>query len=280
MKVTATPVTATLDAPVDGVAGSEIAVAFTGPKADEDWVGIAKPGAKAEEYEAGAWVYANTGTPAKLRLPAEAGSYEIRYVSGLDPRILAMRTIEVSPASATVTAPPQGMAGTTIQVGFTGAGEGDTFIGVVKKDSPAEGWITGAYARPEGSQVALRLPGEPGPYEVRFVLEANGVYKILASSPIAVEPALATVTGPEKAERGAQVEVAFTGPKGEGDFIALAKADAGPDDYTDYRTASPDRTSVNLPVPNEAGTYELRYVMAAPGEAVSLVIARRPLQVE
>jgi Ca-activated chloride channel family protein len=279
-KITATPVTATLDAPAQGVAGSEIAVAFKGPNAPEDWVGLAKTGAEVNAYEAGAWTYANNGTPARLRLPADPGAYEIRYVSGLDPRILIARKIDVTPASATVTAPERGMAGATIQVGFTGQGGGDTFIGVVKKGAEAATWINGAYERPEGSQVALRLPGEPGEYEVRFVLEANGVYKVLASASIIVEPAAASVSAPERAKRGDEVIVAFTGPKGEGDFIALAKTDAAADSYTDFRTASPDRDSVTLQAPDEAGAYEVRYVMTAPGEAGSLVIARKALAVE
>jgi len=279
-KITATPATATLDAPAQGVAGSEIAVTFKGPNAPEDWVGLAKPGAEVNAYEAGAWTYANNGTPARLRLPADPGAYEIRYVSGLDPRILIARKIEVTPASATLTTPERGMAGATIQVGFTGQGGGDTFIGVVKKGAEAATWINGAYERPEANQVALRLPGEPGEYEVRFVLEANGIYKVLASAPIIVEPAVASVSGPERVKRGDEVAVAFTGPKGEGDFIALAKTDAAANSYTDFRTAAPDRDSVTLQAPDEAGAYEVRYVMMAPGEAGSLVIARKALVVE
>ncbi len=279
-KVTATPVSAMLEAPAKGLAGSEITVPFKGPNAPEDWVGLAKAGAAAADYEAGAWIYANDGSPARLRLPVEPGAYEVRYVSGLDPRILAARPIEVAPATATVTAPERGMAGGTIQVAFTGQGGGDSFVGVVKQGAPAETWISGAYERPTGSQVALRLPGEPGAYEVRFVLEANGVYKVLASSPITVEPAAASVAAPERVKRGEEVAVTFTGPKGEGDFIALAKPDAAADSYADFRTASPDRDKVTLQAPDEAGAYEVRYVMAAPGEVGNLVIARRAVTVE
>ncbi|KLK90338.1 hypothetical protein AA309_26090 [Microvirga vignae] len=280
VKITATPVSATLDAPAKGTAGSEISVTFTGPNAAEDWVGLAKTGTDANTFEAGAWVYADNGSPARLRLPAEPGSYEVRYVSGLDPKILAAKKIEVVPASATVTAPARGMAGTTIRVGFTGTGGGDTFIGVVKKRAEEGSWISGAYERPEGQQVSLRLPSEPGPYEVRFVLESNGTYKVLASTPIDVEPAVGSVSAPDQVERGGEVTVAFDGPKGEGDFITIVPVGAAPDAFTDYQNASPDKSSVTLDAPEEAGAYEVRYVMMAPGEAGNLVIARKPLRVE
>jgi Ca-activated chloride channel family protein len=255
-------------------------VTFTGPNAAEDWVGLAKAGADVSTYEAGAWAYANNGSPARLRLPADPGLYEVRYVSGLDPRILAARKVEVSPATATVKAPERGMAGTTIQVAFTGQGGGDSFIGVVKQGAEAGTWIAGAYERPDGGEVSLRLPGEPGAYEVRFVLEANGIYKVLASTTIAVEPATASVSAADRVKHGDDVTVGFAGPRGEGDFIAIAKADAAADSYTDFRTASADRNAVTLQAPDEAGSYEVRYVMMAPGEAGHLVIARKALAVE
>lgn len=282
-KVTATPVTATLDAPAKGVAGSEVAVTFTGPNAPEDWVGLAKAGADVNTYENGAWVYADNGSPARLHLPAEPGIYEARYVSGLDPKILAARKIEVTAAAATVRAPASGMAGTMVQVDFTGTGGGDSFVGIVKKGAPEHAFITGSYEAPQGNRVSLRLPGQPGAYEVRFVLEANGTYKVLASTPIAVEPAVATLAAPERVKRGAELAVAFTGPKGETDYIAIVPASTPVTDfnaYTDFQNVSPDAASVTLQVPDKAGPYEIRYVMEAPGETVNQVIARRPIRVE
>jgi len=279
-KVTVTPVTATLDAPAQGTAGAEIAVTFKGPNAPEDWVGLAKPGTDASAYLSGAWIYADNGSPAKLVLPAEPGKYEIRYVSGLDPKILAAKTVEVTPASAALTAPAQVMAGTTIQVGFRGSGSGDTFIGIVKKGAPEADWITGSYEHPQGDQVALRVPGAPGDYEVRFVLEANGDYKVLAASPLNVEPAVATLNAPDRVKSHARVQIGFTGPKGSGDYIAIERPDA-PSDASDlYDSVTPDESTVTVQAPDQAGNYEIRYVMVAPGDDGYRVIARRPLKVE
>ncbi len=279
-KITVTPVTATLNAPAQGVAGSEIAVTFTGPNAPEDWVGLAKAGADARAYEAGAWRYANNDSPAPLHLPVEPGFYEVRYVSGLDPKILAAKQVEVTAASASVMAPARGMAGATIQVSFSGTGSGDSFIGVVKQGAEERAWISGAYHRPDRQQVSLRLPGEPGPYEVRFVLEANGVYKVLASTPIMVEPAVASISAPDQARPGSEVTIAITGPKGDGDRVAIAPVGTAPDAFIDYRDATPDKSSVTLRAPSKPGAYEVRYVMRAPGTAGRRVIARTSLRIQ
>jgi Ca-activated chloride channel family protein len=280
MKITVTPVTAVLDAPANGTAGAEIAVTFSGPNAEEDWVGLATPGSDASSYESGAWRYASNGSSVRLRLPVEPGAYEVRYVSGLDPKVLARKVITVEAASASVTAPARGMAGTSITVGFRGEGADDTFIGVVQKGAGPSAYIGGAYERPQGNEVTLRLPAEPGPYEVRFVLEAHGTYKVLASTPITVEPATASLTAPDRVKRETDIEIGFTGPKGEGDYVTIVAPKAAADAYTDFAYTTPDTSTVSIKAPDEPGAYEVRYVMTAPGEKGPMVIARKAIRVE
>lgn len=278
-KITVTAVTASIEAPAKGAAGSELPVTFKGPGAAEDWVGLAKPGADANTYEGGAWTYAENGSPAKLRLPAEPGIYEVRYVSGLDPKILASRKVEVTAAAAALAAPAKAMAGSMIRVGFQGKGGGDTFIGIVKKGAPPETWTSFQYPE-DKEQVSLHVPGEPGAYEVRFVLEANGVYKVLASSPLTIEPAVATVAAPDRVKAGAQIKVAYTGPKGQGDYIAIAPPSQPANETTQFQYVDADASSMTMAAPEEPGVYELRYVMGAPGLDGDKIVASKPLKVE
>lgn len=278
-KIAVTAVTASIEAPAKGTAGSEITVTFKGPGAAEDWVGLAKPGADASTYEGGSWAYAENNSTLKLRLPAEPGIYEIRYVSGLDPKILASRKVEVTAASAALSAPDKAMAGSMIRVGFRGEGGGDTFIGIVKKGAGAQDWISYEYPQ-DKEQVTLHVPGAPGAYEVRFVLEANGVYKVLASSPLAVEPPVATVAAPDRAKAGAEIKVAYTGPKGSGDYISIAPPSQPANETTQYQNVDADASSMTISAPEEPGVYEVRYVMAAPGLDGDKVIARKPIKVE
>jgi Ca-activated chloride channel family protein len=279
-RITATPVSATLTASPTGQAGAEIEVAFTGPNADEDWVGLSKPGDDASIYEGGLWQYAHQGSPVRLRLPAEPGTYELRYVSGLDPKVLASRPITVTAAKASLSAPARGRAGTMISVSFTGEGSGDSFVGIVKKGAPPSGYIGGSYEKPQGGKVELRLPGETGAYEVRFVLESNGDYKVLASAPITVEPAQANVQAPAKVRPGESFTVAYSGPMGDGDYVTIVPVGAAPDAYLSYMDAKAGNASATLEAPQEAGSYEIRYVMVAPGEPGPMVVAKKPIRVE
>lgn len=278
-KIIVTAVTASLEAPAKAAAGSELSVTFKGPGAAEDWVALAKPGADANTYEAGAWTYAENGSPAKLRLPAEPGIYELRYVSGLDPRVLAFRTVEVTAADAALAAPAKAMAGSMVQVGFRGKGGGDSFIGIAKKGAPPEAWTSFQYPE-DKERISLRVPGEPGSYEVRFVLEANGVYKVLASSPLVVEPAAATIAAPDRVKAGAQIKVAFTGPKGQGDYIAIALPAQPANETAQFQNVDADASSLTMSAPEEPGLYEMRYVMAAPGLDGDKVVARKTIKVE
>lgn len=278
-KITVTAVTASLDAPARAAAGSELPVTFKGPGAAEDWVGLAKPGSDASAYDGGAWAYAENGSPAKLRLPAEPGIYELRYISGLDPRILASRRVEVTAAAAALAAPAKAMAGSMVQVGFRGKGGGDSFIGIARKGAPPEAWTSFQYPE-DKEQVSLHVPGEPGVYEVRFVLEANGAYKVLASSPLVVEPAAATIAAPDRVKAGVQMKVAFTGPKGEGDYIAIAPPALPANETTQFQNVDVEASSLTLSAPEEPGMYEVRYVMAAPGLDGDRIVARKPIKVE
>jgi len=278
-KITVTAVTATIEAPAKGAAGSEIAVSFKGPDAAEDWVGLAKPGTDANAFEGSSWVYAQNGSPATLRLPAEPGIYEVRYISGLDPKILASRKVEVTAASAALSSPPKAMAGSMIPVGFQGKGGGDTFVGIVKKGAPAQEWISYEYPQ-DREQVVLHVPGDPGAYEVRFVLESGGVYKILAASPLTVEPARATVAAPDRIKAGAEVTVAYTGPIGAGDYIAISAPSEPDNGAAQFQSVDAAAPRIVMAAPEEPGLYEVRYVMAAPGLDGDKVIARKALKVE
>ena len=89
--------------------------------------------------------------------------------------------------------------------------------------------------------------------------------------------AIATLTAPDDAARGSKVKVEWTGPKRQGDYIDLVKKGHQQTSgeityfYTDRDTSS------ELTMPAEAGDYEIRYVLEAPGGRQ--VLARRPLRV-
>ena len=91
-----TKVSATLDAPDSGVAGTRIKVSWTGPDYANDYVSIAKVGS-AGRSEVG-YQRTSRGSPLELTLPDDPGTYELRYVQSQTHRILASKPVTVTAA--------------------------------------------------------------------------------------------------------------------------------------------------------------------------------------
>ncbi|PQA88043.1 VWA domain-containing protein [Hyphococcus luteus] len=267
--IKATPATATLQAPETAIAGETIAVEFTGPPAGSgDWVTVVKPDAPGQKFND--YAYIRNGSPAELRMPLEAGDYEIRYVQG-GRSVIARQAIKVTEALATLTAPDTAAAGETVKVEFTGppAGSGD-WITVVKPDAPGNKYNDYAYIR-NGSPADLRMPLEAGNYEIRYV---QGGKTVIARRPIVVTAVEASVSGPSTAVAGEMVAIEFSGPKpGSGDWITVTKSDAPGQKFNDYYYTNKGSPG-ELRMPLEPGEYELRFIQGR-----NKIIARQPVTV-
>jgi Ca-activated chloride channel family protein len=88
-----TPVAASLDYAADPVVGKELAVSWTGPANNRDYISVALPGSDDAAYLA--YQYTKTGNPIVLTLPAAPGKYELRYVQGQSHTAIARRAITV-----------------------------------------------------------------------------------------------------------------------------------------------------------------------------------------
>ncbi len=265
------PVEATVrvDPAESGVAGTNVLIFWEGPERQGDYIALSKKGDDAGKYST--YAYAHRGNPAELRLPVEPGEYEARYMLGRPIRVLATAAIIATEAAATLTAPDTAVAGQEVSVEFTGppAGSGD-WITIVKTDAADKTYTDYHYSK-NGSPGELRMPLEAGEYELRFV---QGNSKVLARRPITVTAAMATISGPETAIAGEEVQVDFTGPEAaSGDWITVTAPEAPEKKYNDYhysRNGSP--ATVRMPL--EAGEYELRFV-----QGNSKVIARQTITV-
>ncbi len=267
--ITATPAAATLVAPDEAIAGEEISVEFTGPPAGSgDWITVVEPDAADKAYKN--YHYSKQGSPAKLRMPLEAGEYEIRFVQG-NSKVLARRPITVTAALATVSGPETAIAGEEVAVAFTGpAPASGDWITVTRPDAAEKKYNDYHYTK-QGSPATVRMPLEPGEYELRFV---QGNKKVIARQPITVTEAVATLDAKDTAIAGETVSVEFTGPKpASGDWITVTAPDAADNKYTDYdytKQGSP----AEIRMPLDAGAYEIRFV-----QANKKVLVRRPIVV-
>ena len=261
---------ATLSAPAEAVAGSTILVDWTGPDEDRDYISVAIPDAPGGNYVN--YTYTKDGAPLELVMPPEPGAYVIRYVMNQGGTILSEQPVTVSAATATLEAPAEAVAGSTILVDWTGPDEDRDYISVAEPDAPGGNYVNYTYAN-EGAPLKLIMPPEPGTYVIRYVMNQGGT--VLASAEVAVSEATADITAPATSEPGAGLIVEWTGPDYDRDYIAIAEPDGRGSDYISYVYAN-DGSPTRIEAPDTPGDYEIRYIMNQGGR----ILATTPLRVD
>jgi Ca-activated chloride channel homolog len=207
-----------------------------------------------------------------LRAVTAPGDYDVRYVLELaGSRIIkAVQPLTITAASASLAAPLAASGAEPLSIEWTGPGNPGDYIDVVPAGyATTSGEIAYAYTA-SGNPVKFSAPGAAGAYEIRYVIEGPGGRKVLTSSPLAVTLPVANLTAPETARKNAKLIVEYEGPMRSGDYIDLVKkgfvATSGELSYfyADGKSAN------ELEMPAEAGAYEIRYVMEAPGGRIIL----------
>ena len=260
---------ATLEAPDRVPAGTAFSVAWTGPGNDRDFVTIGAPDAAPGTYED----YRDTkeGPTLELTAPIEPGAYELRYVTGRSRTVLARASIDVTPVTATLDAPAEVVLGSTFSVAWTGPDNERDYITIVEK--AADDAHYGNYADTiKGTPLTLTAPTIPGEAELRYV--SGQGRKILARRPIRVIAAEVSLSGPAQATAGATIDVAWTGPNNQGDYITVVPTDT-PDGQYGHYTNTAGGSPLKLLTPIMDGAAELRY-MTGQGNRV---LARRPIRI-
>jgi hypothetical protein len=174
--------------------------------------------------------------------------------------------------TATLDAPASVLAGSLIQVRWTGPHRRWDRIGVVKAGAP-DRTSAGDFSSPvENSPLAVPTPEEPGEYELRYF--AQGPSEILARRPFTVLRATATIQGPASAAAGSKISVDWTGPSNRWDRIGIlpvgAPEHSASGDFSTYANTHP----LQLTVPEAPGDYEIRYVTGRHN-----TLARLPIRV-
>ncbi|CAM2063717.1 VWA domain-containing protein [Sulfidibacter corallicola] len=181
--LTVTAVSAELKAAPSAKAGGWLSVDWTGPNNPRDFVTIVEAGAKARKY--GTWVYTRRGNPLRVRVPEEAGDYEIRYLTAKKYMTLASIPLKVEPVSASLQAPDRVEAGSSFDVTWEGPNNPRDFIGVVHKPEGRRAFAAYRYTN-RGSPLTIRAPLEAGEYQLQYLTGRK--YKPLASQLLVVTP--------------------------------------------------------------------------------------------
>ncbi len=78
----------------------------------------------------------------------------------------------------------------------------------------------------------------------------------------ALPPATATIKGPTTAPISSPIEIEWTGPADQGDYVAIVQQAGSSWREFDYAWAVADKPRVGVTAPAEPGAYELRYISA------------------
>ncbi len=262
---------ASLSAPQTAIAGSLVAVQWSGPDGENDFISSADIDMGDGFYHHYTYTGDSEGDVVMVRMPPKPGTYEIRYVLNNTHKVIARREIEVTPLKISLDAPTQAVAGSTLQLGWDGPDYEGDFITISSLDQGDSYYVNYEYTR-EGKPLALVMPTQPGTYEIRYVLGASR--EVPARTTIDVIEVMASIEAHEAAPAGAEIMVTWDGPDYKNDYIAVAEIgslDASYLGYTYTREGNP--TPITLPL--QAGQYELRYI----ANQDKTVLARRIIDV-
>ncbi|MGF1561885.1 MAG: VWA domain-containing protein [Geminicoccaceae bacterium] len=245
----------TLESPETSVAGSRIEIGWSPTINKADFITIVP--ADADDNEVGGHVRANKAAPAELNLPGEPGLYELRYVLKEGRRPVARRAIELTAPEVTLDAPTQAVVGTDVPVAFGPAIHPGDFVTIVPADAAKDD--IGPHVRGNRAPEArLSAPGEPGLYEIRYVLNTGRT--VVARTGIELIDASVTLVVPETAMAGSAIEVEWTPTIDGADLVTIVPVDADEDEIGTHFRANRD-TPQSLTVPSEPGLYQVRYVL-------------------
>lgn len=263
-----TPVEAALKAPAEVVAGAPIPVEWTGPDNRGDYVTIVPKGAEEGSYQS--YAYTRNGSPAEVRALPDPGPAELRYVTGQGGRTLVSIDIVVTEADVIVSGPESIDAGDAISVSFKGPKNQGDYLTVVLADAEEGKYNSYAYAKnEEDGVVSFTVPEEPGEqYEIRYVEGQDG--KTLASAPLTILPITASVSGPETAVAGSEIEVEWFGPRYRSWYITIVEKGAEVGTYKRYFYTKNEESPTMLETIEAEGPAEIRY-MSAKGNVVASV---------
>ena len=174
----------TLEAPASAIAGSEVAVTWSGPDNPRDFISIDTTGVDDRNY--GTYAYTSSGNPVSLRAPDEPGDYTLRYHLAQSYRVLGERPIKVAGAVARVEPPPEAEARSVIEVRWEGPDNPGDFITIVEPGAAERHYGESNGYPVRGNPVRLEAPGKPGEYEVRYLTGQK--HLTLASAPLTVVP--------------------------------------------------------------------------------------------
>lgn len=164
-------------------------------------------------------------------------------------------------AAPALKAPATAEIGAEIEIQISGSPNPRDFVTIVPKGT-AEGKYND-YEYVQQPTVKLSVPAAAGDYEIRL-LGAESPYPTLTRLPLKANTVTVKLEAPDRVAAGSNIQVKWTGPNNERDYVAIGSASQRYIVYEYTRNANP----VTLEVPDAAGEYELRYFLGVDDKVV------------
>ncbi len=129
-------------------------------------------------------------------------------------------------------------------------------------------------ATKRGSPLNLKLPKALGKFELRYVLASSK--RTLATLPVTLAVAKVSISVAASVAPGGVVEVTWTGPGNQEDFIEIVPVGAAANAKPLGQARTAQGSPLSIFAPGSAGDYIVRYKMRDSGE----VLVSAPLKVE
>ena len=243
-----------LEAPGSVLAGAPVEVVWTGPANRGDYITIVATGTPDGQYANHSET--SRGSPLTLTAPIDPGDAEIRYMTGEGARVLGRRSLRVTAAEVSLSAPDEAVVGSSVTIAWKGPDNRGDYITVVPKDLP-DGQYGNHNETVRGSPLTVAAPIDAGPAEIRY-MSGQGA-RVLARRPLRLLAATVTLDAPEEVSAGEKLTVTWTGPDNRGDYITIVPESAPEGTYASYADTHHGSPS-QLSTPKEAGACEIRYV--------------------
>ena len=266
--------TATITGPETVEIGAMFDVAWGGPGADEDYIDLVPPGYTKTHGEL-SYGYTEDGNPVSMRAPGTPGDYELRYVWNAPQgrTVIANAAIKVVDAAVAIVAEPSIGIGQNLSVKWRGPNNNGDYVDIVPRGYKlTSGEKSYAYVS-DGNPVELKLPGETGDYDVRYVLQSADGRTVLKTVPLTLSDVPFGVTlSKASAVVGETFAVEWTGPANDGDYVDIVprgyKLTSGEKAYSYVKADNP----LQIRAPGEPGAYDVRYIFtSSTGRAIKAV---------
>lgn len=207
--------------------------------------------------------FENDGWTASPPLAGPLDLLLVGPVSGGVRRVLTSRPIIAVTSTPGLTAPEEVSVDEDFTVGWSGSQNHGDFVGLVPKGgAPID--VLACVATGTIPQAQLTAPSAEADLDLIYVTGAT--LAVVSRHPLKVTAPEAMVTAPARIAAGERIEITWSGPEKDEDFLSLAYAGSPDDTYVEWVRVE-DGSPAVFRTPESPGSYEVRYVDGQTGEA-------------